>query len=212
MTSEETRKIILEDDQFVLEEMKKIQELFRMKKVIRYHHTREEVLDTESVAEHVYGMLILIDYFLPLEEVVGQDWNYTRIHQMALYHDIDEILTGDLIGYLKTEADKAREYDAQKEVLELLPAILKERAANCLSEYDLQETTESKFVKAIDKIEPLFHLINENGKEICKQTGVTYSQSRSIKDKYVAPFPIINRFNEVLNTFMLAQGYFSSQQ
>ena len=209
MSLEELRKRILEDEEFVLSEMRKIQQLFRMKKVIRYHHTREEVIDTESVAEHVYGMLALSDYFLPLE---GGDWDYVRIQQMALYHDIDEILTGDRIGYLKTDADRAKEYNAQKEVLELLPDLLKERAASCLEEYELQTTIESRFVKAIDKIEPLFHLINENGKEICKQTNVTYSQSRSIKDKYVEEFQYIKRFNEVLSQFMLKEGYFAPEK
>ena len=209
MSLEELRKRILEDEEFVLSEMRKIQQLFRMKKVIRYHHTREEVIDTESVAEHVYGMLALADYFLPLE---GGDWNNVRIQQMALYHDIDEILTGDRIGYLKTDADRAKEYNAQKEVLELLPDLLKERAASCLEEYELQTTIESRFVKAIDKIEPLFHLINENGKEICKQTNVTYSQSRSIKDKYVEEFQYIKRFNEVLSQFMLKEGYFAPEK
>ncbi len=210
MTLEETRKRILRDDEFVLEEMKKIQVLFRMKRVIRYHHTREEEIDTESVAEHVYGMLVLVDYFLQLEQ--NGRWDYTRIQLMSLYHDIDEILTGDRIGYLKTDADREKEYDAQVEVLKLLPDLLKERATSCLLEYEQQTTIESRFVKAIDKIEPLFHLINENGKEICKQTNVTYSQSRSIKDKYVEEFPFIKRFNDVLSQFMLTEGYFASEK
>lgn len=210
MNLEETRKRILEDDDFILDEMKKIQVLFRMKRVIRYHHTREEDIDTESVAEHVYGMSVLIDYFLQLEQI-GQ-WDYRSIQQMALYHDIDEILTGDRIGYLKTDADREKEYDAQKEVLKLLPDSLKERASSCLLEYERQTTIESRFVKAIDKIEPLFHLINENGKEICKQTNVTYSQSRSIKDKYVEEFPFIKRFNDVLSQFMLKEGYFAPEK
>ncbi|MEX0913003.1 MAG: HD domain-containing protein [Candidatus Paceibacterota bacterium] len=210
MTIEETRKRIMEDDEFVLSEMRKIQELFKMKRVIRYHHTRAEVIDTESVAEHVYGMMVLADYFIPLE--ASEDWDYIKIQQMALYHDIDEIITGDRIGYLKTDADRAKEYDAQNEVLKLLPELSRTLASAALEEYELQKTVESKFAKAIDKIEPLFHLINENGKEICKQTGVTYSQSRSIKDKYVQEFPYIKRFNDVLNQHMLENGYFSSEQ
>ncbi len=210
MTLEETRKRILEDEDFVLQEFRQIQEIFRMKQVIRYHHTREEVIDTESVAEHVYGMMVLADYFLPLEQEEGA-WNYARIQQMALYHDIDEILTGDRIGYLKTEADRAREYNAQQEVLKLLPQITREIAASCLLEYEEQKTVESRFIKAIDKVEPLFHLINDNGLEICRQNKVTYTQSRSIKDKYVKDFPYIRRFNDVLNEYMLEHGFFTPE-
>lgn len=209
MTLEETRKRILEDEAFVLEETKKLQELFKMKQVIRYHHKREEVIDTESVAEHVYGMMVLADYFIALGE--HRDWNYARIQQMALYHDIDEILTGDRIGYLKTASDRAKEYDAQKAILALLPEISREIAGSCLEEYDLQSTIESRFVKAIDKIEPLFHLITENGKKICLENKVTHAQSRSIKDKYVQEFKYIRRFNDVLNEHMLKNGYFTPE-
>ena len=210
MTLEDTRKRILEEDEFVMSEFTKIQEIFKMKRVIRYHHLREEEIDTESVAEHVYGMMALADYFLPLEQ--DGSWNYARIQQMALYHDIDEILTGDMIGYLKTDADRAKEYNAQKEVLKLLPELSRVTAESCLEEYELQKTPESRFTKAIDKIEPLFHLINENGREICKRTGVTYTQSRSIKDKYVKDFPYINRFNNILNNHMRDNGYFAPEK
>lgn len=211
MTPEETRNKILTDDSFVLSELEKIQVLFRMKRVIRYHHTRTEVLDTESVAEHVYGMLVLVDYFLPLEQE-QRNWNYEKIQQMTIYHDVDEILTGDRIGYLKTASDREKEFLAQKKLIELLPKLIQDRVTSFLQEYDESETIESQFVKAIDKVEPLFHLINENGKKICAGTGVTLSQSRSIKDKYVKNFPCIKRFNEVLTKHMLENGYFAPEK
>ena len=181
-----------------------------MKKVIRYHHVRQEELDTESDAEHVYGMFAISDYFFPLEQ--NGSWNYPRIQQMCLYHDIDEILTGDRIGYLKTDADRAKEYNAQQEVVKLLPYSIQTIANSCLAEYEKLETMEAKFVKAMDKMEPIFHLINENGKEIMRRNKTTLSQHKSIKDKYVSPFPYIKRFNEVLTEHMLANGYFAPEQ
>lgn len=180
-----------------------------MKRIIRYNRTRQEEIDTESDAEHVYGMFSLVDYFLPLES--DGSWDYARAQQLALYHDIDEILTGDRIGYLKTEADRAQEYNAQQEVVKLLPEIMRTRASAVIKEYEEQGTIESKFVKAIDKIEPLFHLINENGKEILRINKTTYSQNRSIKDRYVADFPYIKRFNEVLSVYMLKNGFFAPE-
>lgn len=209
MTIAETRERILEDDEFILSELPKIQEIFKMKRVIRYHHSREEEIDTESDAEHVYGMFALADYFLPLE--TDGTWDYAKVQQMALYHDIDEILTGDRIGYLKTAADRAKEYDAQKEVISLLPEILRTRASAALKEYEEQRTPEARFVKAIDKVEPLFHLINENGREILHRNKTTYAQNRSIKDKYVEEFPYLRRFNDVLGKYMLAQGFFAPE-
>lgn len=210
MTIEETQKRIREDDSFVMGELLKLQELFKMKKVIRYHHTREEVIDTESVAEHVYGMMVLIDYFLPLEQTGV--WDSEKIFRTALYHDIDEILTGDRIGYLKTQSDRENEKATQQKVVGSLPLSIQNKVNDLLNEYDEQATIEARFTRAIDKIEPLFHLINDNGKKICAGTGVTLSQSKSIKDKYVKDFPYIKRFNEVLTDHMIKGGYFSPEQ
>lgn len=209
MTLEETRKRIMENGEFVLSEMVKIQVLYKMKSIIRYNHTRKEEIDTESDAEHVYGMFALIDYFLPLEST--SNWDYAKVQQMALYHDIDEILTGDRIGYLKTDADRAEEYNAQQEVVKMLPELMQQGISVVLNEYEEQQTVEAKFVKAIDKIEPLFHLINENGKEILHRNKTTQSQSRSVKDKYVEDFPYIKRFNVILNQYMTENGYFAPE-
>lgn len=211
MTLDETKQKILSDNAFILSELERIQVLFRMKQVIRYHHVREEELDTESVAEHVYGMLVLMDYFWTLEEVTNERWDYRRAVQLALYHDIDEILTGDTIGYMKTSVDREKEFIAQQEIVGLLSPFSQPHVRSVLEEYERQETVESRFVKAIDKIEPLFHLINENGKRICLRNKATHTQSRSIKDKYVSAFPCIKRFNEVLNRYMLANGFFTPE-
>lgn len=210
MTTQETKKRILEDDGFVISEMEKIQVLYKMKRVIRYNHSRKEEIDTESDAEHIYGMLALKEYFMPLEK--NDSWNGEKIYQIALYHDIDEILTGDRIGYLKTAADREKEFLAQQEIIKSLPESMQSEVKELLKEYDEQKTIESRFVKALDKMEPLFHLINENGKQILLRNGTTLSQNKSIKDKYVAEFPCLKRFNEVLTGHMVKEGYFSPEQ
>lgn len=210
MTAEETRKRILEDDSFILSELEKIQVLFKMKRVIRYNHTREEEIDTESDAEHVYGMLALKEYFQPLEET--GEWDGEKIYQIALYHDIDEILTGDRIGYLKTASDREEEFLSQQKVIESLPESMQAEVQELIQEYEEQKTVESRFVKALDKMEPLFHLINENGKQILLRNGTTLAQHKSIKDKYVAEFPYLKRFNEVLSKHMVEKGYFTPEK
>jgi 5'-deoxynucleotidase YfbR-like HD superfamily hydrolase len=209
MTVEETRALILTSDDFVLSEFFKLQELFKMKKVIRYHHERTEVIDTESVAEHVYGMFVLINYFLPLEDTQKQ-WDYETIVKTACYHDIDEIETGDTIGYLKTDADRAQEFGAQERVIAKLPEMLQEGVTELLKLYEHKTTPEAAFTKAIDKMEPFYHLINENGKKVIHENKTTAAQNASIKDQYVAGFPYISRFNQVLKQYMIANGFFYS--
>ena len=85
-------------DEEVLEEVKKIQYLYTLKREIRYAETRCD--ETESVAEHIYGMHICAMYFLPLEDPLCT-WDKSRIFQMITLHDIDEIETGDVMRYLQ---------------------------------------------------------------------------------------------------------------
>ncbi len=209
MTLEETRKRIIEDDEFVLKETKGIQFLYELKHEIRYARKRD-VRDTESVAEHVYGMMMLLEYFLPLEDT-ERTWNHERIRRMALIHDIDEIETGDTIGYLKTDEDRAREMDSVKSVIGKLSDVLKETFTVLAEEYEKQETPESRFVKAIDRIEPLFHIYSPEGKRILNENKTTFNQSNSLKEKYVRPYPYLDRFNKVISEKMIAEEYFAPE-
>jgi putative hydrolase of HD superfamily len=189
----------------IFEETKKIQYLYGLKYEIRYAQDRGD--ETESVAEHIYGMHILAHYFLPLENPAG-DWNRERIFAMITWHDMDELETGDMIGYMKTPADRAREDVAMQEVIKKLSIHLVEPVSAIVQEYQLQETAEARFVKALDKIEPLFHVFNESGRKTLHGNKTTYTQSRSVKDKYVAEFPFLKEFNDVLNPHLLENGYF----
>ncbi len=205
---EETRNKILSNDDFVLSETKKLQVLYKLKHEIRYSKERD-AKDTESVAEHVFGILNLIEYFLPLEN--SSSWNREKIHKMGLVHDIDEIETGDTIGYLKTESDRAEEYNSMQKVIAQLPSSLQKDFQKIAKEYEAQETLEATFVKAIDRIEPLFHLYNEEGKMLLNELKTTYSQSASLKEKYVKPFPTISRFYQVISQKMLEEGFFTEE-
>jgi 5'-deoxynucleotidase YfbR-like HD superfamily hydrolase len=207
MTIEETRSMILSSDDFVLSEFFKLQELFKMNSVIRYHYTRKETIDTQSVGEHIYGMLVLINYFLPLENADGT-LDFETIVKTACYHDIDEIETGDTIGYLKTDADRAKEFDAQQRVIATLPEQLQPEVTALLKDYEHKTTPEAAFTKAIDKMEPFWHIISENGKAVIQGNKTTAEQNASIKDRYVAKFPYISRFNDVLKQYMIANEFF----
>ena len=138
----------------ILAEVDKLRVFYKLKTEIRYGLKRNEVIDTESVAEHVFGMFIIANYFLPKENP-DLDWDRTKIYDMILYHDIDKIETGEIIGYLKTTEHKNVEIGVLKKVLGLLPTSLKETVNDALDEYSNQHNPEAKFVKAVDKFEPL---------------------------------------------------------
>ncbi len=207
-TLTETQKNILESDEFVLSETRKIQYAYGLKHVTRYSIDRHEEIQSESVAEHVYALHLLADYFLPLEDPEKKmDWN--KIHDMLQYHDIDEIETGDTIGYLKTDADRAREAEAASRVIANFPASLQPRITNVLDEYEAQETAEAKFSKALDRIEPQFHIFTTEGKKLMMKTKPTVEQHDKIKESYLQPYPYMYRFYRVAREIMLKEGFFA---
>lgn len=201
--------MILEDlaKEKVLEETAKLQYLYGLKKVIRYDQNRHETDSTESVAEHVYGMMILAQYFLPLENPAG-DWDRGRLYEIITVHDIDEIETGDVLGYTKTAETRALELDAMKRTIEKAPSTMQAHMNRCVTEYEIRETAEAKFAKAIDKIEPLFQIFSEEGRAVLSRNKTTAEQSLRIKTPYIQDFPFIKRFAEIIHQELVDGGYY----
>ena len=195
-------------DEEILTEVQGLRYLYGLKKVIRYHLDRTEALDTESVAEHVYGMSIIAEYFLPHEDPNHQ-WDHTKIRKMILFHDIDEIETGDIIGYLKNDEDRKAELEAAKRAIAKIPTDMQQEVASLMEEYDARVTPEARLTKAIDKMEPNFHLFCEEGKKIHHHNKTTRHQHSSIKDPYLVDFPSLRRFNAVMVNAMEANGHFA---
>jgi putative hydrolases of HD superfamily len=193
--------------EYILQDTVKLQYLYGLKKVIRYNQGRAEEDSTESVAEHVYGMHILAQYFLPLEDPQG-NWDRTRIYEMITIHDIDEIETGDVLGYTKTAETRALELESMKQTINKSPEHLKARMKELAEEYEAKETPEAKFAKAIDKIEPLYQIFNEEGRLILKTNKTTAEQSMRIKAPYVVDFPFIKKCSEIIHQELIDGNYY----
>lgn len=201
MTLEEfTKEIILED-------VAKLQYFYKLKEVTRYNTPREMEDDTESVAEHLYGMQLLTHYFLPLEDKAGE-LNQAKISALITMHDIDEIETGDYVSYIKTDAHRLEAEAAMPKVLSMLPKHMSEPITALMHEYEAQETKEAQFVKAIDKIEPLIQVYNEKGRIICHRNRCTAEDSLRIKANYIGNFPFIKKFALTLHEELVAGGYY----
>lgn len=212
MTIEETRKRILEDDEFVMSEARSLRYLYGLKREIRYALNRHEEVHTESVAEHVYGMHILAGYFLLLEDKNG-DWNSDRIQELITWHDTDEIETGDVITHRKTDQDRADARLALANFFQKIPESLRPTAESLLQEYEEQHTIEARFTKAIDKVEPLFECLDELSYiQVHHKNGFTKNDSIRVKRPYTENFPYINRFTDILNDYLEEQGYFPPEK
>jgi putative hydrolase of HD superfamily len=141
----------------VIAEMHRIREMYKLKRTMRYESKRDHSIFTESVGEHLFGMFVLVDYFLPLDDPEGK-LDRQRVHELILYHEIGEIETGDIVSHKKTAAHSLIEQEAAKRVAAKLPESLAEKAHDRFIEFEQKVSPESLFATAIDKIEPIFEL------------------------------------------------------
>lgn len=192
-------------DEEILEEVKKIQYLYGLKQEIRYAEVRND--NTESVAEHIYGMHICAMYFLPLEDPLST-WDKSRIFQMITLHDIDEIETGDVIGFTKTQAMRENEANAMRTVMGKSPLHMQDNMRKAIDEYEIQITKESQFVKAIDKFEAIIQTFSSNGKIISHATKATEEKIRNMREPQIQIFPIMHSFFKVIHQKMIDENYF----
>lgn len=210
MSLTELRNKILDDDEFVLSEIARIRYLYKLKKEIRYALTRTEPVDTESVAEHVYGMHVIANYFLSLEDIEGV-WDALKIFKLITWHDMDEIETGDTVSHHKTEAHLREAREALPKVLGNLPAHIREEVTALMDDYEAKRSVEARFVKAIDKAEPLFEIWDDQYKEVFIQNHNTLKNHWDTKRAYIEAFPYIMRFVEVATDRLAARGFFVSE-
>lgn len=192
--------------EFILDEVKKIQYLYQLSGVVRYNQTRAE--ETQSVPEHLYGMQLLAYYFHTHEPIVS-GVHMERVIRMILAHDLDEIETGDVPGYLKTDAMKAAEADAQLRVLAQAPKALTDILAVATNEYEAKATLEARFVKALDRFEPLIQMYRPFGHTVLQKLKTTPAQSYNLKEPYLREFPVMYEYFKTIHTAMEEEGYFS---
>lgn len=202
------REKILTDDAFVLAETKKLQYLYGLKHEIRYDLSRAQHDYSESVAEHIYAMHMISDYFLPLEDL-DQVLDQTKVKTMISWHDMDELETGDKVSWKKTAADIESEKTAWTAVIPHIPDLLRETVIKAVGEYENLTSPEAKFVKGIDKIEPLFQMYNEKGKQWSHTMGMKRFDADRIKQPYIESFPCMQRFTDVIHDQMEREGFFT---
>ena len=148
-------------DREVLDEMEKIRVLYMLKRTLRYSSVRDHSTHSESVAEHIFAMEVVAQYFLPLEDSRGK-LDRIRIPELILFHELGEIETGDILFHRKNDAHRAEERQAAERVAKKLPVSLQNIAIERLREFDACGTPEARFADAIDKVEPIFEMYDES--------------------------------------------------
>lgn len=123
--------------------------LLALKGVLRKGWTRFPIPTeaVESVADHSYGVSLLVCLLCPPELDRG------KALEMSLLHDLAEVVTGDIIP-----SDGVPEDIKAKDELSALSSLLEpfgwsEAGLRLLGEYQSQSSPEARFVKAVDKLD-----------------------------------------------------------
>lgn len=150
-----------------------ILEADKEKNIFRQTHING-YLRCENDAEHAWHMALMI-YLL--KEYSNKDFDVAKAMMMAIIHDIVEIDAGDTYAYdaKGIETQKERESMAADRIFGMLPCDQEKHLRTLFEEFELGESAEARFVKAMDNFQPLL-LNNLNNGEDWKRHGVRESQ------------------------------------
>ena len=135
-------------------------EIEKLKNV--YRKTRPVGLDRyENSAEHSWHVCLAA---LLLKDTANEPVDIDRVIRMLLIHDIGEIDAGDTIIYAsETPELKAKEEAGLARIFGLLPDGQAEQYMTLWREFELGESADARFAKAIDRVPPLLHNLHGDG-------------------------------------------------
>lgn len=149
-----------------------LREIDQLKSVIR----QSPLLDKsrkENSAEHSWHLAM---YALILNEYADGAVNISRVIQMLLLHDIVEIDVGD---YPIHNVSSGNQYEEESAAALRLFGLLPHSQSNALlklwQEFEMAETVDGKFAKALDRFQPLLINIFTDG-GTWKENGVSLEQ------------------------------------
>jgi putative hydrolase of HD superfamily len=134
----------------------------------------------ENDAEHSWHLAVMA---IILAEYANEPVDILKVVKMLLIHDVVEIDAGDIFLYDTTisHTNTEAEQKAAERIFGLLPP---EQAVNLVAiwkEFELGETMEAKFARAMDRLEPLLQNIS-NGGGTWKEFDVRYEKVLEKKD------------------------------
>lgn len=145
----------------------------QLKSIDRAGWKRVGIEHPESVAAHSWGVMLLCSLYCPT------NLNKERVLQIALVHDLPEIVVGDITPHdgIHPHEKNAKETDAAQQ---LLPSPLLE----FWREYQEHQTEESIFVHSMDKIDMLVQALTYANTHHKDTTEFIDSARKSVHPKY----------------------------
>ncbi len=148
-------------------------EIDKAKTVLRQTHLTQHGR-RENDAEHSWHMAVMA-YLL--REYANEPVDIAKVMLMCLIHDMVEIDAGDTYAYdtAGLHTQKQREEAAKQRIFSLLPLEQAAELTALFDEFEECQTPESRFVHAMDRLQPLL-LNDSNGGSDWQEHKVTAEQ------------------------------------
>lgn len=156
------------------EQMAFVAEVGKLKSVLR-QTMLAGIGRPENSAEHSWHLAMMV---LALAEHAPAGTDLARVIGMVLVHDIVEIDAGDLFAYADASAierQEAAERAAATRIFAILPAEQGTAMRQMWDEFSERKTTEAKFARAIDRLQPMLENIAVGG-GTWQRHGITADQ------------------------------------
>jgi len=134
----------------------------RLSCIMRFNNTPR--LASESVCEHSYYVAFLSMLVGDYLEQEGLKFDKTRLLRMALLHDVEEIISGDIIKVLKSGGFKKELDKMNVSSMEFLTGVLGEEGETYFTlwqEAKRKETLEAKIIDLIDMVACVLYSVKE---------------------------------------------------
>lgn len=132
-----------------------------LKQTKRWGNT-PQMVNKETSAAHSWHLALLVPI---VAKELNLEVDVSRAVLVALVHDIVEALAGDIDFSLIATGKKTKKqkHDGEVKAIAKIKKSLPEKSGKIISdlwyEYEKAETREAKFVKALDKIEAINHMV-----------------------------------------------------
>ena len=160
-----------------IKEIDKLKYIFRKTKLINSDRP-------ENDAEHSWHLAMMA---IILAEHSNEPIDVAKVMKMVLIHDIVEIDSGDVFAYdtTKSHDNFDEELKAARRIFGILPEEQAEEFINLWIEFEEMKTPESKFARALDRLEPLLQNASNNGgtwREFDVKYDKVIEKKKAIKD------------------------------
>ncbi len=160
-----------------IREIDKLKYIFRKTKLINSDRP-------ENDAEHSWHLAMMA---FVLAGHANEPIDLEKVMKMVLIHDIVEIDSGDVFAYdtTKSHDNFDEELKAARRIFGILPEEQAEEFINLWIEFEEMKTPESKFARALDRLEPLLQNASNNGgtwREFDVKYDKVIEKKKAIKD------------------------------